>query len=340
MKKTILISLSLVLIGGLATVFFLYKKIYSPAIKKDTIIYVKTGSSLENLVERLKPSIENIGTFKKVAEFKKFKTPKAGKFKLFKGMNYNQLVNRLRQKGDLINIQFNNQHRLENLASRIAKQIEADSLTILNEMKEPAFLKKHHFTEKDAIAMYIPNKYEVYWNTSPKDFKMKMLHYFNKFWNENRREKAKKIGLTPKEVIVLASIVQKETAKVSERPIVAGLYLNRYYKKHPLQADPTVIFALKEKNGHDKVYKRVLKKDLLIDSPYNTYKNVGLPPAPIAMPDISSIDAVLNPAKHNYFFMCASTKKLGFHNFAVTLAEHNRNAREYQCWISKQGIKR
>ncbi|PIE97652.1 MAG: aminodeoxychorismate lyase, partial [Polaribacter sp.] len=125
-----------------------------------------------------------------------------------------------------------------------------------------------------------------------------------------------------------------------ERPIVAGLYLNRYKKGMRLQADPTLIFALKEKYGHHKVYKRVLTKDLKINSPYNTYKNVGLPPTLIAMPDISSIDAVLNPKKHNYYYMCASTQKIGFHEFAKTLTQHNRNAQKYHRWVSKQGINR
>ena len=188
--------------------------------------------------------------------------------------------------------------------------------------------------------MYIPNKYEIYWNTSPEKLRAKMLSEYQKFWNENRTAKAKKLGLTKDQVITLASIVQKETAQISERPTVAGLYLNRYNDNWPLQADPTVIYALKEKHGHDKVFKRVLNKDLTINSKYNTYKHTGLPPSLIAMPDISAIDAVLNPEKHNYYYMCASVDNIGYHDFAKTLSQHNRNALKYQNWISKQGIKR
>ena len=188
--------------------------------------------------------------------------------------------------------------------------------------------------------MYIPNQYEVYWNTSPDKFKAKMLNEYKKFWNESRVAKAKKLGLTKNQVITLASIVQKETAQKSERPIVAGLYLNRYRDNWPLQADPTVIYAIKEQKGHDVVIKRVLNKDLTIDSPYNTYKNIGLPPTLIAMPDISAIDAVLNAEKHNYYYMCASVEKIGYHEFAKTLAQHNRNAKKYQNWINKRGIVR
>ena len=138
----------------------------------------------------------------------------------------------------------------------------------------------------------------------------------------------------------LASIVQKETAVIAERKTVAGLYLNRLHDFWPLQADPTIIFALKQKYGQDKEYKRVLSKDLTIDSPYNTYANFGLPPGPIGMPDISSIEAVLQPEQHEYYYMCASVEKIGFHKFANSLNEHNKNAAAYQKWVSQQGIKR
>ena len=140
--------------------------------------------------------------------------------------------------------------------------------------------------------------------------------------------------------MILASIVQKETAIINERPIVAKLYLNRLNAKWPLQADPTIIYALKKKYGNDFTVKRVLTKDLKINSPYNTYTHVGLPPGPISMPDISSINAVLDPADHNYYYMCASVTKIGKHEFAETLSQHNRNAAKYQRWISLQGINR
>ena len=188
--------------------------------------------------------------------------------------------------------------------------------------------------------MYIPNSYEFYWNTNAIDFRTKMLKEYNRFWNEDRLEKAEKLKLSKEGVITLASIVQKETSNVSERTMVAGLYLNRLQNNWPLQADPTIIFALKKKYGQDKIIKRVLLNDLRIESEYNTYKNIGLPPGPIAMPDISSIDAVLNPKTHNYFYMCASVTNLGSHEFARTLTQHNRNAAKYQKWINQQGINR
>ncbi len=336
MKKILVIILLIALGFGVYT----YQKIFGSNVTKNATIYIKSNSFFDDLLKELEPNIKDINTFKKVAKLKKFDKPKAGKFTLKKGMSLNDVINKLRLKGETVKVIFNNQDRLENLAGRIAQQLEVDSLTLLKTMKDSNFLQKNGFTEKSALAMYIPNQYEFYWTDSAEKFRSKMLNYYNNFWNENRKAKAKKLNLSPQQVITLASIVQKETSQVSERPIVAGLYLNRYKNNWALQADPTIIFALKEKNGHDKIYKRVLNKDLEIDSPYNTYKNIGLPPTLIAMPDISSIEAVLNPQKHDYFFMCASTEKFGFHNFARTLEQHNRNAQKYRRWISKQGIKR
>ena len=207
-------------------------------------------------------------------------------------------------------------------------------------MTDVVFLEKNQFTLKSALGMYVPNSYEFYWNTTAEQFRDRMFIEYNRFWNEKRENEAKKLNLSRTKVIALASIVQKETAKISERPIVAGLYLNRLKRGWPLQADPTIIYALKEKHGKDFMVKRVLKKDLKINSPYNTYKNKGIPPTLIAMPDISSIDAVLFSKKHNYFYMCASVEKIGYHEFANSLSQHNRNARKYQRWISDKGINR
>jgi UPF0755 protein len=202
------------------------------------------------------------------------------------------------------------------------------------------FLSANNFDEKSILGIFIPNSYEFYWNTSAEKFRDKMFVEYQNFWNQTRLQKAKKLNLSQKEVITLASIVQKETSKTSERPIVAGLYLNRLQNNWPLQADPTVIFAIRQIKGQDFVVKRVLKIDLEINSPYNTYKNLGLPPSLIAMSDVSSIDAVLNAKKHDYFYMCASIDKIGFHEFAKSLAQHNRNADKYQNWLNKQGINR
>ena len=164
---------------------------------------------------------------------------------------------------------------------------------------------------------------------------------YERFWNESRTEKAKKINLSKEQVMALASIVQKETAKVEERPRVAGVYINRLKAGMLLQADPTVIYAIKRESGdYNQIIKRVLYKDLELDSPYNTYKYAGVPPGPITMPDISSIDAVLNPEKHDYYYFVADVTNFGYHKFAKSLAQHNVNKAEYVRWVNSQGLNR
>jgi len=340
MKKVILIIIaSSVVISGIIAYNF-YNKIYNNNVVQTTFLYIPTNADFNEVIEIIDPYLKNQKSFIWVAEKKNYPNIiKAGKYKITEGMNNNELVNHLRGgKQEIVNLVFNNQDSLEKLAGRIANQIEADSITILQAIKDDDFLKKTNFSPETVLIMYIPNSYDYYWNTSAQKFRDRMFKEYNKFWNMERLEKAKKLNLTPLQVSILASIVQKETAVVAERPKVAGLYLNRLKDFWPLQADPTIIFALKQKYGQETEIKRVLSKDLTIDSPYNTYSNFGLPPGPIGMPDISSIEAVLNPIQHQYYYMCASVDKPGQHHFAKTLREHNINASKYQNWISKQGI--
>ena len=339
-KKTLYIIAFFLVLGGVLGYNY-YQKIFGKAITKDTVLFVYSSDSLMDVKNKIVDFSDKPLTFLWVAAKKNFSKPKSGRYLLKEGMSNNDLVNLLRSGNQTpIKLSFNNQDTLEKLAGRIAEQIETDSISLLNSFKDKDFLSKNNLTKKAAIQIYIPNSYEVYWNTSAEKFRDKMLREYNLFWNSNRLAKAKKIGLTKDEVITLASIVQKETAQKSERPIVAGLYLNRLNDGWPLQADPTIIYCVKEVKGQDFVVKRVLTKDLEIKSPYNTYKNTGLPPTLIAMADVSAIDAVLNPAKHKYMYMCASVEKSGFHEFAKTLSQHNRNAAKYQRWISQRGIGR
>lgn len=342
LKKLILLISSLLIITAAVFVFNYYNKIYKPNTVKEGYLYIPTGSNFNEVENLTRPFLKRVKPFTWVAAKKNYpNTIKAGKYFISEGMNNNDLVNLLRSgKQTPVKLSFNNQDTFEKLAGRISEQIEVDSISLLKAFKNTDFTTKAGFNSKTSIGMYIPNTYQFYWNTSAEAFQQKMKKEYNRFWNEGRINKAKKLKLTKNQVITLASIVQKETALVKERPIVAGLYLNRYYDKWPLQADPTIIFALKQQYGDDTVIKRVLTKDLAIDSPYNTYKNSGLPPGPIAMPDISSIDAVLNPTKHNYYYMCASITNIGQHEFSKTLAQHNKNAAKYQKWLSKQGVNR
>ncbi len=265
---------------------------------------------------------------------------KPGRFLLKKGMNTFQIVGAMRRNVP-VDLAFNNQERLENLCERLSSQIEPDTTKLLAAFRDTAFLQKNGFSNETVFAMFLPNTYQVYWNISAEKFRDKMLEEYNKFWNKDRIAKATALNLTPVQVITLASIVQKESAKKSERPTVAGVYLNRLAKEMPLQADPTVIYALKLRdNDFNQVIKRVLYNDLFIASPYNTYQNTGLPPGPIAMPDVDAIDAVLNAEKHDYIYFCASVEKFGYHVFASTYEAHQVNAKKYADWMNAQGTKR
>lgn len=342
MKKKIAVIIIVLLLIGAAVAYNFYKKIYQENVKETSFIYIPTNANFDTLTNIVSPYLTNTNSFIWVANKKNYTNKiRAGKFKISKGMSNDDLVNHLRGgKAETIQLTFNNQDTFEKLAGRIAVQIEADSISVLKAMQDKDFLKKNNFTNATSLAMYIPNSYDFYWNTSATKFREKMFVEFERFWNKSRMAKASKQNLTPIQAIILASIVQKETASVPERPMVAGLYLNRLKDFWPLQADPTIIYAIKQEKGQDIEIKRVLNNDLTIDSPYNTYANFGLPPGPIGMPDISSIEAVLNPKHHNYYYMCASIEKIGQHEFAKSLSQHNMNARKYQNWINKQGIKR
>jgi len=340
-KKIIIIIIVLMIIGGLFA-YNIYSKIYNSNVKETSFIYIPTGAEFTDIQELIKPYLNNSESFIWVAKKKNYPNKiRPGKFKIKKGMSNDALVDHLRGgKAETVKLTFNNQDSFEKLAGRIALQIEADSISILNAMKATDFLDQSEFNEQTSLAMYIPNSYDFYWNTSASQFRERMLKEYKNYWNNDRVKRAKQKNLTPIQVVTLAAIVQKETSQVNERPKVAGLYLNRLNDNWPLQADPTIIYALKQKYGQDSTFRRVLNKDLRINSPYNTYKNIGLPPGPIAMPDISSIEAVLNSKNHTYYYMCASVTDIGKHEFARTLSEHNKNARKYQKWINEQGIKR
>jgi UPF0755 protein len=331
----------LFIVGGVLG-FSIYNKIFKENTVQEGFLYIPTNSDFKEVENLVRPFLKRVKPFVWVAEKLNYQDAvKPGKYKISKGMNNLELTRMLRSgRQTTVNLSFNNQDTFEKLAGRISEQIEADSISLLKSFTESTFLNKAGFNSANAIGMYIPNSYEFYWNTTAEKFRAKMLNEYNTFWDATRLEKAKILNLTKNEVITLASIVQKETASASERPIIAKLYLNRLASDWPLQADPTIIFALKAKLGGDMVIKRVFSKDLEIDSPYNTYKNAGLPPGPISMPDISSIEAVLNPVNHDYFYMCASVTSFGTHEFAKTLEQHNRNAAKYQLWLNKQGVNR
>ena len=345
LKKILLTVVLLGLVGMAGFSYYVYQNIFTPNTgfnNPQAHVFIPTGATFKMVQEELSPLLKDMNTFVTVAQRKGYSSNiKAGHFIIKKGSNNNEIINSIRSGNIPVTIKFNNQERLEDLAGHLAKQIELDSASLLDTMLDVDFLKVSGFTQDTALGMYIANSYEVYWNTSPKAFCQKMLKEYNAFWNTSRVAKAKAISLSKDQVMALAAIVQKETAMIQERPMVAGLYLNRLKKGMLLQADPTVIFAKKKtENNFKQVIKRVLFKDLKIASPYNTYKYSGVPPGPITMPDVSAIDGVLNYKKHGLYFMVADVENFGYHKFAKTLSAHNRNKKQYVNWINKQGVKR
>ncbi len=340
------ILLAIAVLGLVVAAYFAYF-VYNAMLKPNTAfnneeayIYVPTNASYDEVRSQLEPLLEDMDSFDALAERKKYTSNiKAGRFMIKKGMSNNDIINSIRSKNLPIKLSFNNQETLEKLAGRVGTQIEADSLSLLEAMINEAFLAENNFSEATALGMYLPNSYEFFWNTSAEDFRSRMLKEYKRFWNENRLAKAKTIGLSPAEVITLASIVHEESKQASEQPRIAGVYMNRLRIGMPLQADPTLKFAAYQLPQYkNTIIKRVLNVHKEIDSPYNTYKNGGLPPGLIAMPDISAINAVLNYEKHSYLYFAADAQKLGFHKFAKTLSQHNANARAYQRYLSQQGI--
>lgn len=343
--KKILVYVSLIVVVALSAYgYMMYRNIFSPNTRfseKEMYVYIPTDADYNQVLEIVSPYVEDLELFKSTAEKKSYATNvKPGRFLFTKNMNNNDMVNALRQNIPL-NLAFNNQERLEDFAGRIGSQIEADSASIMKSFTDETFLKEQNMTAENVLSLCIPNSYEFFWNTSADKFRDRMAKEYRKFWTPERIEQAKAQNLTPLEVSALAAIVHKETVKTDERPRVAGVYLNRLKRGIKLEADPTVIFSVKKKANDFKLQiKRVLYKDLETDSPYNTYKYAGLPPGPIAMPDVSALEAVLQPEQHNYIFFCASVTNFGYHEFAENAAQHEVNRQKYVAWISKQGIKR
>jgi UPF0755 protein len=345
LKKILLATVLLGLLATGAFAYFVYHTMFAPNTafnNEQAIIYIPSDSEYEDVIEILNPLLKDLSSFQRLAVKKQYhQNIKPGKYAIQKDMGNNDIINTIRSRNLPLKVTFNNQQSIQHLSGRIANQIEADSIELLSVFLDKTFLKTHDLSEQTVLSICIPNTYEFYWNTNALDFRERMFQEYDNFWNENRLGKLKQKSLTRTQAIILASIVQKETTQNDEKPRVAGVYLNRLKKDMKLQADPTVVYAIKQQTkNYDTIIKRVLYKDLEIDSPYNTYKNFGLPPGPIAMPDISSIEAVLNAEQHSYYYFVADTKRLGYHKFAKTLRQHNANKAVYVKWLQQQNIKR
>ncbi len=342
MKKKLVVILIVFGFGIFSGLFLLNSLLYTPNVFiKDKPVYILLDKRMpvDSLLQKLSPYLKNKNTFLLAAKIKRFSGAKPGKYELKDRMNNNNLINMLRiGKQVEVDVTFNNRNTIEDLAGAISHYLAPDSIAFLKIMKDPDFYKKKGFTQETALLMYLPNTYRFYYHTSPEKFREKMWKEYQNFWNEERRDKAKKLGLSPIEVGILASIVQQESTKKEEWPKIAGVYINRLKKNWLLQADPTVKYAYQQKYGKDLVIKRVLNKHKEVDSPYNTYMYKGLPPGPICMPDISTIEAVLHPDKHNYFYFVADMKRPGYHLFSTNLRDHINKANSYHTSLNKMGI--
>lgn len=342
-KKIIPYGSVIILFGIFVFGIFAYLKVFTSNTTNSEKVYVRIPSTanFKTVQDSLAKYVKNMDNFVYAAEAKGYTnaiTP--GRFEITPNMNNYSLIMSLGRNVP-VNVAYNNQETLEKFAQRLSNQLEPSVQDFIDAFTDKDFLEENNLTAENVLVAFIPNTFEFYWNTSAIKVRDKLIREYKKFWTEERKAKAEALNLTPAQVSILASIVQKESAKTDERPRVAGAYLNRLKIPMPLQADPTVIYAIKKESGDfDQVIKRVFHNDLKIQSPYNTYANIGLPPGPITMPDISSIDAVLNFEKHNYIYFCASVERFGYHDFTSDYNEHLKNAAKYAAWVNEQNYTR
>jgi len=342
--KKILIFLAVsILVGGLIIGFTIKDWVWGANVRPNLHSYellIPTGSDYNGVKKILETNkiLDNNSSFDFVASAMKYKKSKIkpGRYMLKPGMNNRELISLLRSgKQTPVKITFNNVRTVKELMGKIANYIEADSNSLIEMALDSNVLNKLGYNKETILSMFIPNTYEFFWDTNAGQFIDRMKKEHDKFWKKNDRlVKAAALDLDTKEVFTLASIVQKETLANDEKPRVASVYLNRLKRGIALQADPTVVFATGEFG-----LKRILNKHLEVDSPYNTYKYTGLPPGPICMPDVNTIDAVLNAEDTNYLYFCAKPDGSGHHAFAKTLRKHNINAKKYWRWLNRQRIK-
>ena len=336
MKKFLISSILFVVLACAAVATWGVISFKGNAVIEPKELYISRNTTYEELLDSLKPAIKHHLAFDIYAQRLELKDKyKVGHYVVESGMNVIEIVRMLKLGLQTpVNVTMNNVKIPAQLAGKLAKQLEADSVEIVQVLTDKALAKRLGFSnELTMFSIFLPNTYEFYWTVTPEEFVERMYKEYKRFWNEERDQKRKRSGLNRVEVATLASIVYEETRKVDEMPRVAGVYINRLKKGMPLQADPTIKYAMQEFG-----LRRILKSYLKYPSPYNTYINKGLPPSPICMPSTEAIDAVLNFEKHEYLYFCARHTFDGYHNFAKTYNEHLQNARLYQSELNKRKI--
>lgn len=340
--KRLFVLLLLLLLAVAAYTY--YRVMVVPAVPNDlagpVTIEIPSGSTYEQVLDTLaRKGIEpDRLVFDALADRMAYRreSMRAGRYTLTPGMSNTELIRKLRSGSQAtVDVVLTTEREPMNVAAKAARFLEPDSIEFLQLFRNRAYLDSIGYTPETLQTLFIPNTYEMYWNASPRDFVARMVKEHDRFWQANDRlAKAQKKGMTPAEVYTLASIVEKESLDPSERPRIAGLYLNRLRQGILLQADPTAVFATREFSVG-----RVLFRHIEVDNPYNTYKYAGLPPGPITMASVGSIDAVLRPEDHDYVYMCARGDGSGLHNFASTAAGHSRNKAIYVANLRARGIR-
>ncbi len=340
--RNILFYTSLIMIAVATIIGYIgWKAVYASNVnlsgKKSDVILIPSGSSWEAVKKVLYKDnlIINTTSFEKIADYKKYPSHiKPGRYRVKDGMSNNAIINLLRSGNqEPVKLVLFGIRKKEELAGRVSHKLEIDSMHFLAALNDASLLSAYGLNQDNVLTLFIPNTYELFWTSTPKDVFERMASEYKSFWTQERKNRADNAGLSQTEVSVLASIVQSETNRASDKPIIAGVYLNRLHKGMPLEADPTLVWAL-----NDFSIQRVLNQHKRISSPYNTYKNKGLPPGPITLPSVESLDAVLNYKHHNYIYFCAKEDFSGYSNFSSTLKEHMDNAHRYQHELSKRGI--
>jgi len=338
-KKKILIPLIVFSTILTTSSVYIYQMLFSPNFlinSENKFIIIEDNTDFNDLVKKLEDDtlINDILSFSFLSKIMEYQENiKIGAYKVKMNMSNYDMITMLRSGNQTpISITFAYARKMDDLAERLTKNIKLSKNEFLNYISQNID-DLYGFDENNIIGMFLPDTYEVYWDISPQKLIEKMYKEYNKFWNNERNEKLKKIGLNKKEVSVLASIVASETNKLDEADKIAGVYINRLRKNMLLQADPTLVYA-----ANDYSIKRVLNKHKKIKSPYNTYINKGLPPGPIRLTPKNYIEAVLNYEEHKYLFFCAKDDFSGYHEFALTLTQHNKNARKFQRALNKRKI--
>ncbi len=339
MKRKIFVVILVLVVIVVVTAVWTYKMFYGAAVEERVTVVLRSDESYDEQLSKVKSCVVYPVALELYAKRINLDNGiESGAYTFIKGMTVIEVARTLKFGVDnSVRLVINNARTPEALASKIAMQIDADSTAIVRVLRNDAIIKEMGFSSAEAMfSIFLPNTYEVYADITPESLVWRLKRESDKFWaSESRQAKLKELGMTPYEVMTLASIVHEETNAKDEMARIAGVYINRLKMGMPLQADPTLKYA-----AGDPTIRRVLDKHKQIESPYNTYKYAGLPPTPIAMPDMAAIEGVLNYEKHDYIYFCARAEMDGRHNFARTLKEHNKNAAEYHRALDNLKIRK